>query len=438
MINVLLIFLVCSVIFYFYHKTYVGIYVYIISVFLAPYCSIGSLNFRIELLLTPILFVIFLLRKRRVYITKIILLWLLIVIYLFLVTFISNDYDLDSEVSYTTGFNFIRYGFLMIIASNLKTERISNIKMLRLLLLVSVPISLIGIGQSIQNSYIISLTEKFYSSVNRPVFQGLMEEISKHSDYIFRSIGVFENVSYYAAFLLITTFVSLEFILRFYKYNISLKERKILIGIFLLNVTSGILCSSLTYYGGVFFIFLYFLVFDFKVMFKYVILLVIAIIFLLLYLKIKYSDTFSVYADNFNYLIDAFFNGRKLGQRYDFNERSTGDLTKIIYDNFLLGSGFRSYKNLGVNDSLYLEFFYSAGLIGSILLTIFGIWISKIIFTVHYNNRYFFSMILILFLLSGLGCNSVSIIRFSEWFWMFIGLLMIDLKETKVSLFNPN
>lgn len=438
MINVLLLFLVCFVIFCFYYKTDVGIQVYIFAVFLAPYCSFGSVNFRIELLLTSILFAIFLLRKRKIYITKIILLWVLIVIYLFLVTYISNDYDLDSDVSYTTGFNFARYGFLMIIASNLKTDRIDIIKFLRLLLIVSVPISLIGLGQSIQNGFIINLTEKFYSSVNRPVFQGLMEEISKHSDYIFRSIGVFENVSYYAAFLLITTFVSLEFIIRFYKYNISLKERKIVIAVFLLNVTSGILCSSLTYYGGLFFIFLYFLVFDFKIVVKYVILLVSALVLLLLYLRIRYSDTFSIYADNFNYLIDAFFNGRKLGQRYDFNERSTGDLTKIIYDNFILGNGFRSYKNLGVNDSLYLEFFYSAGLIGSILLTIFSIWIFKIIFTIHYDNRYFFSMILILFLLSGLGCNSVLIIRFSEWFWMFIGLLMIDLKGEKKILFIKN
>ncbi|MES2376112.1 MAG: hypothetical protein V4553_06030 [Bacteroidota bacterium] len=398
-----------------------GIFIYILLSLFFPYITLFSVVFRFELLIVPFLLIITLIKKKKdLVIPVIFIVWFVFVIYCGIVSFFSVPFVGSSSVNFIEFYNYLRFGGLILIGANADFSNEGLYKLNRFFFFLSVPIALLALGLAAGNSLASSITQNFYTSPSRPVFDNQMAFID--IGYSFRSIGVFENVSYYASYILVILSLGLSFVLNKQLNNKSVKAQLIITGVILLNLIAGISASSLTFYVGALFIISYFFVKRPLLSIKLIsgMLIIATVIGAFFYTQI--INSIQQYLDVFQYLYQSFLGGDKLTERYSLAGREYGDLTQIIQSKWLLGNGFRYYDKIVVNDSLYLEFFYQAGLIGTLILVMFiGLMFFNTIKKRAIKAHRIYLIFLII-LITGIGCNSISIVRMSEWLWIIMGI----------------
>ena len=423
MLSGLSILLILIVAFEYIRNSNRGIFLYLILSFFAPYITFGTLTFRGELIAAPILLLITLVKKRKgILLTFPFLIWGGFVLYCIVVSFLSNIRAYNSVVNYISIFNYIRIAGLILIGANLNFSESTLINWKKYLFLASIPIFILSFGVIFQSNIANWVTKNFFTSPTRSVYETQL--LSLDFGYAFRSIGVFENVSYYATYLLIVIAIGLSFLLMGEKSPI---RRNWVIYCLVLNFLAGISTSSMTFYIGIIAIaFYYFLKRPLQVIRSLSILSVFAISLVIIFWE-RAKESFILYLDIFNYLTMSFLEGDKLTERYLLSNRDTGDLSLIFKDTWFLGNGFRYYEDFVVNDSLYLEFFYQGGLIGSIIIISFVFSIFYYSFKSKTLKQHKIYIVFGLLLLAGVGCNSLAIVRFSEWIWLLIGMVSLQL-----------
>ena len=428
--NILVFILILFITFQYVKNPFIGVLLFIGVVFFCPYVIIGSLGFRIEMLLVPLLFLITLIRKgSRFIVSPIFIAWILFVVYIFCVSFINSAPNLESNINMVAFYNFLRYGALLLIGANLNATSDDIQKFNKIIFYCSIPIALLAIGLVLGNGVASSITE-YYTSPTRSVFTTQLSNIDK--GFLFRSIGVFENVSYYSSFILVILTLGITFILNQYE-NLNPSEKWLVALTMILNMIAGISASSLTFYAG-FGILLAFLwikrpIVTTKIFLVSFIVIYISIVF---FFKNLLSAN-QQYLDSFTYLYQGLIGGDKISERYSLTSRENGDLGTLLGHSWIQGNGFRVFDKIIVNDSLYLEFLYEGGIIGVILLALFLGTVLFYIFkssTIRSKRIY---LILAVLLISGLGCNTLSIVRMSEWFWLMLGIISVNSHVKKES-----
>jgi len=399
-----------------------GVYIYIFACLFFPYISLFSVTFRIELLVVPFLVAAVLVRnKERTIVPSVLLIWLLFVTYCVVVSFFKVPDTNGSSLNYLEFYNYLRFGGLIIIGANSKFSRADLLKLSVFFFYLSVPIAILALGVASGNALATNITQIFYTSPSRIVFENQIAYID--SGYSFRSIGVFENVSFYASYLLVVLMLGVTFVLNKQIDLKSIKNRILFIIVIIINLLAGVSTSSLTFYVGVVFIFIYIVIKKPLVSIRLVLgLLAIFVIFGAIFYN-KIAESAQQYIDVFQYLYHSFLNGDKLGERYALSGRENGNLTNIIHHSWFSGNGFRSYDKVVVNDSLFLEFFYQAGVLGGLILLFFiGVIFFNSFKKPGIKNQKIY-LVFSIILIAGLGCNSISIVRLTEWLWILIGML---------------
>jgi hypothetical protein len=398
--------------------TELGIFFYLLLTIFAPYITIASYIFRIEMIATPILLLITILKKRNgIRLTAPFLIWLVFIFYCLIVSFLNNIKSHNSSINYIVVYNYFRFSALILIGANLNQSYITFLKWKKYIFLTSMPITILSIGVMLQNSLAKWITSNFYTSPTRSVYFSQIESLDM--GYIFRSIGVFENVSYYATYILIVLSIGFSFLI---DCEISPIKRRYVIYCIIVNFIAGVSTSSVTFYAGFLIIVSYFFLKQPISVLKSLSLLTILTIILGIFFWNIIQESLQGYIDVFNYLFTSFLEGDKISGRYMLSNRETGDLSVIFKETWIFGNGFRYYDNLLVNDSLFLEFFYVGGFFGSALLVcfIFSILYYSVISKVAKENKIY--LIFVVLFVAGVGCNSFLIPRLSEWLWILIGL----------------
>lgn len=428
MLSGLSIFLIITVAFEFIRNSNRGIFLYLLLSFFAPYIDIGTLTFRSELLAAPLLLLITVIKKREAMVlTFPFFLWLGFVLYCILVSFLSDVKAFESVVNYISIFNYFRFAALILIGANLDFSDKALVNLQRFLLLASIPICFLSLGVIFQNNIAGWITKNFFTSPTRSVYETQL--LSLDFGYAFRSIGVFENVSYYATYILIVIAIGVLFLLMGEKSSI---KRSLVLFCLFVNFLAGISTSSMTFYIGFFIIsFYYFLKRPIHAFRSLTILCFLVISFGIIFWE-SVKESLTLYLDVFNYLVASFLEGDKLMERYLLSNRDTGDLSLIFKHTWVFGNGFRYFENFVVNDSLYLEFFYQGGFIGSIIIVSFVLSIFYYCFKDKLMKEHKIYLVFGLLLIAGVGCNSFAIVRFSEWLWILIGVISSDFVKKNI------
>lgn len=431
--SLLSIFFICIIVFVFIKNTECGIFVYLAFSIFAPYIYIGSFIFRIEFVATPLLLLLIILKnKNGIKLTFIFLIWLLFILYCLIVSFLNNLKSYDSSINYIMIYNYFRFSALILIGANLNQAYLTLQNWQKYIFLTSIPVSILSLGVVIQNGLANWITSNFYTSPTRSVYLSQIESLDM--GFTFRSIGVFENVSYYATYILLVLAIGFSFLIMGEKSPI---KRSLVIYVLIINFLAGISTSSMTFYVG-------FIIIVFYYFFKRPIYTLKSLSFLTIIVVIlgtvfweRIQEPLQAYIDVFNYLFTSFFEGNKLSGRYLLSNRETGDLSLIFKDTWIFGNGFRYYDNLVVNDSLYLEFFYVGGIVGSLILLcfIFSIFYYSIKSKVAKDHKIYH--IFIILFIAGVGCNSFFIPRLSDWLWILIGInSSLLFEKRKISVTN--
>lgn len=429
--SLLSILFICIIAFVFIKNAERGIFVYLTFSIFAPYIYIGSFIFRIEFVTTPLLLLLIILKKKNgIKLTFIFLIWLLFILYCLVVSFLNNVKSYDSSINYIMIYNYFRFSALILIGANLNKANLMLQNWQKYIFLTSIPVSILSLGVVFQNGLANWITSNFYTSPTRSVYLSQIESLDM--GFMFRSIGVFENVSYYATYILLVLAIGFTFLIMGEKSPIN---RRLVISIIIMNFLVGVSTSSMTFYAGFILIaFYYFLKRPIKAI-KSLSFLIIIVVILFIFFWERIQESIQAYIDVFNYLYTSFLEGNKIADRYLLSNRETGNLSLIFKDTWIFGNGFRYYDNLLVNDSLYLEFFYVGGIFGSVILFcfIFSIFYNTIRCKVAKSHKIYH--IFITLLIAGIGCNSFLIPRLSEWLWILIGIsssLFIDKRNVSV------
>lgn len=423
MLGVLSVLLILIVIFEYSRNRNRGVFLYLLLAIFAPYITLGSLTFRSELIAAPVLLVITLIQRRwDTTLTLPFFIWVFFVIYCLAVSLLSNVESYNSTVNYIAIFNYARFAGLILIGSNLNLSDTALVNWNKYLFLASIPIFFLSLGVIFQNSIASWITKNFFTSPTRTVYETQL--LSLDFGYAFRSIGVFENVSYYATFILIVMAIGVSFLLRPERSPV---KKNWVIYTLLFNLLAGVSTFSMTFYIGFTFITLYYFVKRPLHAIKGLsVFSVLMILFVITFWE-RVKESFTMYLDVFNYLTTSFMAGDKLTERYLLSNRDTGDLTLIFKDSWFFGNGFRYYDDFIVNDSLYLEFFYQGGFIGSIIIISFIVSIFYYSFKSKLVREHKVYLMFGMLFLAGVGCNSLAIVRMSEWIWPLIGIISVRL-----------
>ena len=418
MLSILSILFICIVAFEYIQNTERGIFFYLVVSIFAPYITFGPLIFRSELLVTPLLFLITILNKKKsIKLPYPFLIWLFFIFYCIVITFLNNIKSFNSSINYIMIFNYFRFSALIIIGANLKQSNLTLQKWEKYIFLTSLPVAILAFGVVFQNDLANWITSNFFTSPTRSVYLSQIESLD--FGFKFRSIGVFENVSYYATYILIILVIGFSFLDMGEKSPLN---RNLVICFLIANFLVGISTSSMTFYVGFIIVVLYYFYKRPIRTFKSVIFLTTIVTILVTLFWERAKDFLQGYIDIFDYLFTSFLEGNKITGRYSLSIRETGDLSLIFKNSWIFGNGFRYYDNFVMNDSLYLEFFYVGGLVGT------GIFLCFIVSILYYsykskvaNHNKVYHIFIILFL-AGVGCNSFLIPRLSEWIWILIGM----------------
>jgi len=434
MLNSISILFTLIVIFQYSRDTTKGILLFFYMSFFLPYLDFSILSFRSELIVVPVLLFITIFKKKYNLIIPLpFFLFFSFLSYCLIVSFLNRLTNYSSSINYVTIFNYFRFVALILIGANLDFSKKTLQDWKIHLFLSSIPISILSFGLILQSELANFITQKFYTSISRSVFISQVESLEK--GYTFRSIGVFENVSFYATYILIVLVIGFTFLLMNEKSPLN---KRLVLCCLILNILAGISTFSVTFYLGFIFILFYYFFKKPLQLIKYTIISITFFSLIFLFFWNRIDESVNSYLNIFNYLLNSVTEGSRFVDRYFLSSRENGDLSQILIDTWIFGNGFRYYDNYLVNDSLYLEFFYQGGIFGSAIFFIFIFFFIYKSFLIKFLREEKIYLIFVLLLIAGVGCNSFLFARFSEWFWILIGIISLYRNNMDASVLNTS
>ena len=403
---------------------------FILFCIFTPYLNLGSFGVRFEAIATPFILCVFIykiiVQKNGVFLVNQSSVFLFITVLLGLsVTFYNTILDPTLGINAIPIFSNLNLIAISIILYN-ATPSIKTHEIIRnMIILCSIPASLLAITQTLGVGLALELTRLLYTSSTRDV----VERYAENSGSLFRAVSVFESPSYAAIFFLFSLLACLQGIL---DKNTRI-NRIIVISSITLSVIAGFLTFSATFIIGIALILAYISMANIR---KFG---VLSIVILGLYsfghysLQVVQND--KLLSGNFNYQIDRIFSGNAFATRFDENSGLIFEARRAIAERPFLGWGWNVRDNIFVGDSLYISVAYYSGIIGLILLV-------AAIYP-HLNIRRFIDYrfyigIIVIILATGSGTPSAFGPRISVLFWLIIAALQRELRIAKESTPNNN
>lgn len=408
-----------------------GLIFYIIVALIFPSFWFGEVALRIELVYC--LWLIFILFVRKVVSDSSFHLHLVLIrygwflVYIFMATLFvyltALDVVIDAPFAHAVSlYGLLRPLFVMLLFLNLPIDDRFARQVLWIFLWLSIPLSLLSIGQSLGIDAIEKLTLIGYTSPSRTPVDRLLREYG----VIIRSTGVFEspvnNANYFLLVLVATGSLLLTC-----KHR---RSRTIILYLFLvLAFVSGVSTLSSTFLLGIIIVIGLFVVFLwpwYPRRFLRMAISFICIIGLLSFLLLPRLTQH--HTGTLSYQVQRIFSGSILETRYDSTTGILAGTYQTIAQRPILGWGFVQVENAFVGDSLYVSTLYRGGIIGLVLF----FWIMGAILRHAWRYRgavkmsgvvnHIVLLSTLLFLIVGVGNSSLFILRLQELYWALVGI----------------
>jgi len=324
-----------------------------------------------------------------------------------------------------TFYGVLRPLLVMFVLLNTFFDEKFPFQVLQALIWLSIPISLLSIGQSLGLDVAQKITLQGYTSTSRtPVF-ALLEKIG----VIVRSTGVFESPVYNGVFFVaILTIIGVILASEW----IGFKHKWVLYLLFSLSIVAGITTLSATFILGTIFA-LTILLFFFRHRYpKYFLQFTVGVAFIASIFVVSLS--FFTQRDTFKgvltYQINRVISGVFLNTRFDPETGIFKETYKAIQQRPIFGWGFKKLENVFVGDSTYMVLLYWGGIVG---LGTF-LWIIYSILRNAWRNRnqaglqgtisWIVFLWTLIFLATSFGSPSFFILRLQEWYWALVGIFL--------------
>ena len=398
-----------------------GLVLFLLSLLFAPYMVIGSKHIRIELLLTPLLAGILLVRYDIRSLRIPYSVWPLLALwgYTFAITLISVILGLTSSPAWLNAYAYLRPVILVFLFANVGFSSSDLVRILRWFAASAIPLSLLAIGQTFNLPLAAEITINSYVSPGRPVIERMMEELG----FILRAVSVFETPAYAATYFLSTLVTSIYLL---FELRGKMAEQRSFVMLLLSLVASlvgGALTLSATFVAGIsFLLFLLFLRLTWHNKVRAILLSLTlgACVFGYLILIGK-EEKYASIANNITYQIRRVVTLELFETRYAEHTGYLSITMKEIGDNPLVGYGWTKKRGVFIGDSMYVVLLYQSGIVG---FMIFLWWITMTYRTVKSNppSREMFIFWLSTLLVSGMGSPSFFIPRLNDWWWSLCGI----------------
>lgn len=321
-------------------------------------------------------------------------------------------------------YGILRPLLVMFLFLNVQADEKFARRILWAFVLLSVPIALLSIGQTLGLSVAQKITLRGYTSPWRtPVFRLLEEQ-----GVIIRSTGVFESPVYNAVYwllVLITTGFALL------TGSPTFGSKRFLYLAFGLAVLAGITTLSATFLAGAVLVMatlVLFLGYRYPRRFFRFALGSAAIVSIFIVVGLPYLARQPTFARNLGYQVDRILSGTLFFTRYDPESGILAGTYETIQQRLFIGWGLIEHEGAFVGDSIYTSVLYRGGVVG---ISIF-LWVIYGILKHAWQNRYregvqgeiawsclLWSLVL---LVAGVGSPSFFVLRLQEWYWALVGI----------------
>ncbi len=424
-----------------------GLVLYLITALIFPTLPLGKTAFRIELVYSLWLIILKIIRSSKfklktenqgLFIPSLYALLFVIMTFSTLLAWKFNSgLPIGAAPSgsvlkvFAVGYGFLRPLIVMLLFLNTPFDERWKELLLTTLLLLSIPISVLSIGQSTNLPIAQQITQNWFTSPYRTA----MPVVQKQWGFILRSTGVFEYHGYNAIFSLTVILIAGYLLIN----GLEKKTKLILLYLSLaLSAGAGVLSVSVTFLLGIPIVVLLLLFSARNVpqglprFLRTVAVILGVIILLLLPIITRNPDIGQGLRNQMGRILDGDF----LRGRYHPKTGKLAQAYQAIAQRPLLGWGFVR-KDTFVGDSLYVSLLYHSGIIG------LGLWVIFIGLVLVYswgkrkkpflNGKFSCLIFLITLLYSvvGFGSPSFFILRLEEWYWALLGLSLVRLPSSK-------
>lgn len=396
----------------------------LVGVLLCPMLAFAGRTIRVELVLVPIFFAIAvvsfpkqLARAVRRPASLVLIAWLFWII---LASMINSRGRAPSSIAWW----FELYGLVRLVIVywlfSLFRWRPSEVESLvKWLALASILVCLLSVGQVLNLPGARAITLAGYVPVSSPVFQQQLEK--ETSGYVFRSLGVFGNVSpnaYYFAIAAGCCFLSLV-------RNSPVAPRKgfwVICGAACL--IGGMSTMSGTFIAGLPIVVLASLGFVWRRMTARQLVVVVSAVAAISVVTTVAIVTIPRLKVQYDYQLEGLLSGERFKSRYDDEIGVTHEAAQVITENPLLG-GFGFGQDVFVGDSIIMLLGFYGGYCGATLFVLFLAAMSS--YTVLRGaTRAYATLWVWGAVIFGVSTTSVFTLRLSDWWWAMMGIASVQ------------
>ncbi|MEO0071778.1 MAG: hypothetical protein ABIK39_06825, partial [candidate division WOR-3 bacterium] len=409
-----------------------ALFFYLITALVFPVLKIGEFAIRIELIYSLWLIILFVTRSLVFKNQKVNFQWrpIILVYALFLTALLFSTLLLlftggssaISKQSLIPFYGFIRPLLIMLLFRNTQfTERWLN-RLLTTFVVLSIPISILSICQTLGLDFAQDLTLRCYASPWRTS----LPVVKSQYGYLLRSTGVFEYHGYNATFSLTVILITGYLLIKEPVLNFNLRRKRNLALLYtslVLSTIAGLFSVSVTFLLGVAVVLLLLALSSRtspRGLLKFSTIMAIVIGAILIFVApviLKSSNLRQGLLNQIGRIIDGnFLKGRYYLPSAGILAPTYEAITRRPLFGYGFGEGFFS------GNSLYVGLLYRGGIIG------LGLWFFFIATTLKFTYRHsglitrLIFFLTILYLAIGLGNPAFFIPRLSEWYWALIGL----------------
>lgn len=352
-------------------------------------------------------------------------LFLVAIILSTMLSLVSIESESPFIQSLTQLYGILRPLLVMLLFLNVPAEEKFVQRILWAFVVVSIPIALLSLGQTLGLGIAQEITLRGYTSPSRtPVFT-LLEE----RGVILRATGVFESPVYNAVYWLIIAITSMYLLLAKHKYP--LKNRLLLYFVLGLSAIAGIATLTATFLVGASIVILLSLVFllpKYPRRFHRLAIPTTFVIGVLLLIILPRLLENPIIAGPLRYKVERVLNAEVLNTRYDPESGILASTYEAIIQRPVFGWGLIQTKDVFVGDSAYISVLYQGGGVGLALL-LFVLWfILRHSWRLREEKAALGDVIWLVFLYTllliplGIGAPSFCLPRLQEWYWALVGL----------------
>jgi hypothetical protein len=407
-----------------------GLKFFLIAILIYPYLKFGQYVARIDLFLTPVIFLLFLVKSRSLSfkINKVFLFLLTLFIWYVLVTASQLLlYENYTEVQLVSFYSLLMLLLVTFIFSNIDFSEKDMLELIIIFGILAIPISLFTIGQFIGNKFITSITINSYISLSREVPAKIL--LGTYGRLI-RAIGVFETPVYAASYFLLVM-INNFIILSDLFHRIGRALRLLLIFSTILSIIGGILTLSSTFLAGIVVMILIFIILDSRKKTKLISIgiLLLFVALLNIFMKISpqlQSPLFGVLSYQINRIIDFSLFNTRYGDSGLLNST-----IKAITERPVTGWGLVSQEGIFIGDSQYVTLLYNGGVIALVLFLGF----IKMVISTSQKDKYYGKLILfwtLILMATGVGSPSFFIPRLQTWYWVITAISLNVMERRKL------